>query len=294
MRCWTRWKVNSEMGRFPKRIIVTGGLGFIGSNFIHHLIQKYTTHNEMAYLSDREKYPSSELVSDLEILNIDKVTYAGNFENLAGVTDFSGYSFEKADIADSEKMARIFSEFRPECVVHFAAESHVDRSIDSGNQFILTNVLGTQVLLEASRSVGLDLFVHVSTDEVYGSTTEGSFSETSNLRPSSPYSSSKAASDLVALSHFHTYGTPVIVTRCTNNFGPRQHCEKLVPKVITNAKNEEIIPVYGSGLQIRDWIHVSDHVSGIISVSCGSVGLSQLNQSTLKHNILIKVFIIIK
>lgn len=262
----------NELESFPRRIIVTGGLGFIGSNFIHHIISKFTQYNGTTSGFDRDIYSSSE-INGLEILNIDKVTYAGDFENVSGITNFAGYRFEKADIADIDEMRRIFSLFKPECVVHFAAESHVDRSIDSGNQFIISNVLGTQVLLEAARSEGLALFIHVSTDEVYGSTNDGSFSETSNLNPSSPYSSSKASSDLVALSHFHTYGTPVLVTRCTNNFGPRQHPEKLVPKVITNAMNNQPIPVYGSGKQVRDWLYVSDHCEAIVTlISKGEPG----------------------
>ena len=262
----------NESESFPRRIIVTGGLGFIGSNFIHHIIRKFTQYKGTTSGPDSEVYSSSE-INGLEILNIDKVTYAGNFENVSGITNFAGYRFEKADIADIDEMRRIFSLFKPECVVHFAAESHVDRSIDSGNQFIISNVLGTQVLLEAARSEGWALFIHVSTDEVYGSTNDGSFSETSNLNPSSPYSSSKASSDLVALSHFHTYGTPVIVTRCTNNFGPRQHPEKLVPKVITNAMNNQPIPVYGSGKQVRDWLYVSDHCEAIVTlISKGEPG----------------------
>ncbi len=257
----------------PGRILVTGGCGFIGSNFIHHILHSFCSLDSETCCPDHGYYSVSPKKREISILNVDKLTYASNPENLEIVNKYHGYRFVNCDVADREGIFEVFEEFRPQCVVHFAAESHVDRSIDSGQEFILSNVLGTHVLLDAARMVGSDLFIHVSTDEVYGSIEHGSFSETSILNPSSPYSSSKASSDLVALSHFRTYGTPVIITRCTNNFGPRQHSEKLVPKVIEVASEDGEIPVYGSGLQVRDWLYVKDHCQALTDLILkGEVG----------------------
>ncbi len=250
----------------PNRILVTGGCGFIGSNFIHHILHTFCDVDFESCCDDHPAYANKSQGLEIDLLNMDKITYAANPENLKPVSDCSRYSLEQCDISDHHRVIEVFENFKPECVIHFAAESHVDRSIESGYEFIVSNVLGTHVLLEASRKVGVTLFIHVSTDEVYGSTDHDSFSENSHLNPSSPYSSSKASSDLVALSHYNTYGTPVIVTRCTNNFGPRQHPEKLVPKVIQLASQDCRIPVYGSGMQIRDWLYVKDHCQAILDL----------------------------
>jgi dTDP-glucose 4,6-dehydratase len=224
------------------KVLVTGGAGFIGSNYVHHALSKDPT---------------------LDLLNVDAMTYAASERNLKGVYEHDGYRFLQADVADAEAMAEAFREFKPERVVHFAAESHVDRSIEAGDVFVRTNVLGTQTLLDAARRHDVEAFVQIGTDEVYGSLDQGSFMEEDPLRPSSPYSASKAAADLMALAHHRTYGTPVVVTRCTNNYGPRQHQEKLIPKVIANALNDEPIPVYGTGRNVRDWLFVGDHCRAI-------------------------------
>jgi dTDP-glucose 4,6-dehydratase len=220
--------------------MVTGGSGFIGSNFIHHVLEKYT---------------------DYEILNLDKLTYAGNPDNLKDVEKNPNYKFIKGDICDYDIVNKAMSSVNQ--VVHFAAESHVDRSIEDGDIFVKTNVLGTHTLLQCALENKIDKFVHVSTDEVYGSIKEGSFTETDILTPSSPYSSSKAGSDLLALSYYTTYDLPVMVTRCTNNFGPYQFPEKLIPLFITNLMENKKVPVYGAGMNIRDWIYVMDHCKAI-------------------------------
>ena len=224
------------------KILVTGGAGFIGSNYIRMMINRYP---------------------DIEITNLDKLTYAGNPENLRDISDPANpaYSFVKADICDPEAVSKAMEGV--DAVVHFAAESHVDRSIKESSVFVTTNVLGTNTLLSCALESDIDKFIHVSTDEVYGSIDEGSFTETDPLAPSSPYSSSKAGSDLLAMSYHTTYGLPVSITRCTNNFGPYQYPEKLIPLFITNLMEGEKVPVYGSGLNIRDWIYVDDHCSGI-------------------------------
>lgn len=228
------------------RMLVTGGAGFIGSNFIRFL------------LNDR---------SDTEIVvNLDKLTYAGNLENLKDIAGNPAYRFIRGDICDGELVSRILDEFNIDTVVHFAAESHVDRSISEGLSFVTTNVTGTCSLLEAARKAGISRFIHVSTDEVYGSIRKGSFSETDPLNPSSPYSASKAGSDLLALSYFTTHHVPVIVTRCTNNFGPFQYPEKLIPLFTTNLIEGKKVPVYGSGMNVRDWIYVLDHCRAIACI----------------------------
>jgi len=227
-------------------MLVTGGAGFIGSNFIRFL------------LNDR---------SDTEIVvNLDKLTYAGNLENLKDIAGNPAYRFIRGDICDAELVSRILDEFDIDTVVHFAAESHVDRSISEGLSFVTTNVTGTCSLLEAARKAGISRFIHVSTDEVYGSIRKGSFSETDPLNPSSPYSASKAGSDLLALSYFTTHHVPVIVTRCTNNFGPFQYPEKLIPLFTTNLIEGKKVPVYGSGMNVRDWIYVLDHCRAIACI----------------------------
>ncbi len=219
------------------KLLVTGGAGFIGSNFIRHVLQEHP---------------------DWEVTNLDKLTYAGNLENLKDVESQPGYRFVKGDIADRKLVDELLSQGF-DVLVNFAAESHVDRSILDASPFIETNVKGTQVLLEGARKHRIERFIQVSTDEVYGSTDRGYFTEESPLSPSSPYSASKAAADLLCLAYFKTHRLPVIITRCTNNFGQYQFPEKLIPLAITNALEGRPIPVYGDGLNVRDWIFVSDH-----------------------------------
>ena len=247
------------------RLVVTGGSGFIGSNFIHHM---FHSHGHGSCCEEFSEYfeITGAGAGEIHVLNIDKMTYAANSKFLNGVDELENYSFKRIDIADEVSVRKAFEEFRPDTIVHFAAESHVDRSIESGNIFVRTNVLGTQVLLDEARRIGVERFVHVSTDEVYGSIDHGSFSEDSRLNPASPYSASKASSDLLALSHFETYGLPVQVTRCTNNFGPNQHDEKLIPKIIDRVSKGETIPIYGDGSNVRDWLFVHDHCSAIVKV----------------------------
>ncbi len=233
-----------------RTLIVTGGAGFIGSNFV---------------LALRASRP------DWRIVNLDALTYAGNLENLAGVEDDPGYVFVQGDITRREDVDKAFDAAAelggPVSVVHFAAESHVDRSIQSGLPFVATNVLGTQVLVDASRARGVERFVHVSTDEVYGSLGEkGLFREDTPLAPNSPYSASKAASDLLVRAAVHTFGFPGLITRCSNNYGPYQFPEKLIPLMISNALDGLPLPIYGDGLQVRDWLYVDDHCRAILSV----------------------------
>ncbi len=219
------------------RLLVTGGAGFIGSNFIRYMLSKY----------------------DYQLINLDKLTYAGNLENLDEIKDDPRYTFIHGDIADEKCVQEIFTQ-DIDVVVNFAAESHVDRSIEDSGVFIRTNVEGTRVLLEAARKYGVERFVQISTDEVYGSLeTEGYFTEESPLDPGSPYSASKTAADLLAMAYFKTYNLPVIITRCSNNYGPYQFPEKLIPLMITNAIEDKPLPVYGDGLNVRDWLHVRDH-----------------------------------
>jgi dTDP-glucose 4,6-dehydratase len=223
-------------------MLVTGGAGFIGSNFIRHMLAEHP---------------------ETPIVNLDALTYAGNPESLRDVADNPNYTFVQDDICDPAAVAAVFSHHPIETVVHFAAESHVDRSITDGSAFVRTNVLGTFTLLDRAQKHGVRRFIHVSTDEVYGSTPSGSFRETDNLNPSSPYSSSKAGSDLLARSFFITHGLPVIVTRCTNNYGPYQFPEKLIPLFATNLLEGKKVPVYGTGKNIRDWLYVLDHCRAI-------------------------------
>ncbi len=229
-------------GMAEMTMLVTGGAGFIGSNFIRHMLTEHP---------------------DTRIVNLDALTYAGNLENLRDVADNPNYTFVRGDICDPETVAAVFRDHPIDTIVHFAAESHVDRSISDGAAFVRTNVLGTFTLLDCARKHGVRRFIHISTDEVYGSTREGSFAETDTLNPSSPYSSSKAASDLLARSFFITHGLPVIVTRCTNNYGPYQFPEKLIPFFTTNLLQGKKVPVYGTGRNVRDWLYVIDHCRAI-------------------------------
>lgn len=222
------------------RILVTGGCGFIGSHFIRLVLAS---------------------TNDVEIVNVDKLTYAASPANVASVAEDSRYSFVEADIADAAAMASAVQGCSH--VINFAAESHVDRSIEGAADFIATDVMGTWVLLDAAHRAGVERFLQVSTDEVYGSITEGAFTELHPLCPSSPYSASKAGGDLQALAFMHTYGLPVVITRGSNTYGPNQYPEKLIPLFITNALEGQPLPVYGDGRQVRDWIHASDHAAGI-------------------------------
>jgi dTDP-glucose 4,6-dehydratase len=224
------------------KILVTGGAGFIGSNFILHMMNSHP---------------------EVEVINLDVLTYAGNLNNLKGVDKNPRYTFLEGDICDPDIVNTILDRFNVDTIVHFAAESHVDRSITKASEFVRTNVLGTHNLLECARHHPVTRFIHISTDEVYGSTLKGSFTEKDILSPSSPYSASKAGSDLLVLSYFTTYKLPVIITRCTNNFGPCQYPEKLIPLFVTNLIAGRKVPVYGTGKNVRDWIHVSDHCRAV-------------------------------
>jgi dTDP-glucose 4,6-dehydratase len=230
-------------------VLVTGGAGFIGSNFVHMLL---------------------ELRPDWHVVNFDALTYAGNRENLASVEANPNYKFVHGDITRTEDVERAFEAAKPGSrvsIVHFAAESHVDRSIQSGMPFVNTNVGGTQVLLDVARARGVARFVHVSTDEVYGSLGEkGAFREDTPIAPNSPYSASKAASDLLVRAASHTHGFPACITRCSNNYGPYQFPEKLLPLVIANANEDKPLPIYGDGLYVRDWLYVRDHCEAILAV----------------------------
>lgn len=236
-----------------RNILVTGGAGFIGSNFINHILSKR---------------------DDYFIVNLDKLTYAGNLENLKPSEGKENYRFIKGDITNNELVDYIFRRFEIKFVVNFAAESHVDRSILGSEIFYRTNVIGTTVLLEASRRYHVEKFLQVSTDEVYGSLgPTGLFTEQTPLSPNSPYSSSKAAADLAAMAFHHTYGLPVVITRCSNNYGPLQFPEKLIPLMIINALNNKKLPVYGDGLNVRDWIYVIDHNKAVeLVLEKGKVG----------------------
>jgi len=223
------------------RILVTGGAGFIGSNFVRYMLSKY---------------------HDMEIINLDLLTYAGRLENLYDVKDDPRHKFIQGDIRDREKLEQIMKN-EIDMVVNFAAETHVDRSIMDAGSFILTDAHGAYILLEASRKSDVDKVVHVSTDEVYGSIEKGSFKETDVLDPSSPYAASKAAGDLIAKAFYKTYGLHVAITRSSNNFGPYQYPEKLIPKLIIRAMHNEPLPLYGDGKQVRDWTYVLDNCEGI-------------------------------
>jgi dTDP-glucose 4,6-dehydratase len=232
------------------RVLVTGGAGFIGSHYVRQVLTG--------------AYPS---LADAEVVVLDKLTYAGNEANLAPVSENPRYRFANGDICDSSLVSDLMR--GTDLVVHFAAESHVDRSILGSADFVLTNVLGTQTLLQGALEAGVGKFVHVSTDEVYGSILEGSWTEDHMLEPNSPYSASKASSDLLARSFFRTHGLPVCVTRCSNNYGPYQFPEKVIPLFVTNLLDGRKVPLYGDGLNVRDWLHVDDHCRGIQLVADG-------------------------
>lgn len=224
------------------KLLVTGGVGFIGSNFVLYMLQEHPTY---------------------EIINVDALTYAGNLENLKSIESNARHTFIQADITDVQQMESIFAQ-GIDVVVNFAAESHVDRSILSPDVFVRTNVMGTQVLLDAAKKYQITKFVQVSTDEVYGSLgPTGLFTEETPLMPNSPYSASKAGGDLLVRAYHETFGLPVNITRCSNNYGPFQFPEKLIPLIIARALNNEAIPVYGDGLNIRDWLYVEDHCRAI-------------------------------
>jgi len=229
-----------------KNILVTGGAGFIGSNFINYILNKR---------------------DDYFIVNLDKLTYAGNLENLKPSEKEKNYHFIKGDIVNYELVDYIFHKYDIKYVINFAAESHVDRSILGSEIFYRTNVIGTNILLEVSRKYEAERFLQISTDEVYGSLgTEGLFTETTPLSPNSPYSSSKAAADMMVQAFYHTYGLPVLITRCSNNYGSYQFPEKLIPLMIINCLNDKELPVYGDGMNVRDWIYVIDHNRAVETV----------------------------
>jgi len=250
----------SRIAVFKKNILVSGGAGFIGSNFITYMLQKYASY---------------------KIVNVDALTYAGNLENLKDVIENPNYFYIKADIRDRKKMDNVIKSHNIDTIVNFAAESHVDRSIENPEIFLMTNIIGTQVLLDVSKmnwklepsdkyckeyKKGVK-FLQVSTDEVYGALgSSGMFVETMSLQPNSPYSASKASADLIVRAYHETFGLPINITRCSNNYGPYQFPEKLIPLIINNCLHEKELPVYGDGMQIRDWLHVSDHCSAIDSV----------------------------
>jgi dTDP-glucose 4,6-dehydratase len=224
-------------------LLVTGGCGFIGSNFVRFVLATDPA---------------------VHVVNFDALTYAGNPENLADLAANPRYRFVKGDIIDRDAVHSVIKSHEVESIIHFAAESHVDRSIHDAGPFVRTNVLGTQVLLDAVRAFSIKCYVQVSTDEVYGSLgSTGLFTEETPLAPNSPYAASKAAADLLVRSYHHTFGVPAVITRCSNNYGPYQFPEKLIPLFIANLLRDEPVPVYGDGLQVRDWIHVRDHCAGI-------------------------------
>lgn len=238
------------------KILVTGGAGFIGGNFVHHMVNKYP---------------------DDQIVNLDLLTYAGNLETLKPVEDKPNYHFVKGDIADEPFIMELFEKEKFDVVVNFAAESHVDRSITDPGIFVRTNVMGTRVLLDASRKFGVKRYHQVSTDEVYGDLPldrpDLFFTEETPIHTSSPYSSSKASADLFVLAYYRTYGLPVTISRCSNNYGPYHFPEKLIPLIISRALADEELPVYGKGENVRDWLHVSDHCEAIdLIIHKGRVG----------------------
>ncbi len=253
------------------RLVVTGGAGFIGSNFVRYMLARH---------------------DDVEIVNLDKLTYAGNLENLRDVEDDPRYSFVRGDICDAAVVGETLR--GADAVVNFAAETHVDRSISGPQDFIRTDVLGTHTLLEAVRTLEIPRYLQISTDEVYGSIETGAFTEESDLDPSSPYSASKAGADLLVLAYHRTFGTPVLITRSSNNYGAWQYPEKIVPLFITNAIDDLQLPVYGDGLNVRDWLYVDDNCAGIDLVLREGVpgqvynigGGNEVQNLTITHRIL--------
>ncbi|NSL52034.1 dTDP-glucose 4,6-dehydratase [Calidifontibacillus erzurumensis] len=235
------------------KVLVTGGAGFIGSNFIRYMVDKYPNY---------------------QIVNLDKLTYAGNLSNLKDIENKPNYKFVKGDISDRPFIHQLFEDEQFDYVLNFAAESHVDRSISDPEIFIKTNVLGTQVLLDAAKTYQVKKYLQISTDEVYGTLGDtGYFTEETPLAPNSPYSASKAGADLLVRAYHETYGLPVNITRCSNNYGPYHFPEKLIPLMIINALNDKPLPVYGDGLNVRDWLHVFDHCQAIdLVLHIGQVG----------------------
>ena len=235
-----------------KTLLVTGGAGFIGSNFIHYIARKYP---------------------EYRIINLDKLTYAGNLENLRDIENNPNYNFIKGDIADRKIIDEIFKSRNINAIINFAAESHVDRSIEDPGVFIQTDIYGTYVLLEAVKKYDSKVFLQISTDEVYGSIENGSFKEDDPLKPNSPYSASKAGAEMIVRSFYKTYKTPVIITRTSNNFGPYQYPEKLIPLFVTNLIDDIKVPLYGDGMNVRDWIYVDDNCSALdIILHKGGIG----------------------
>ncbi|MFH1905602.1 MAG: dTDP-glucose 4,6-dehydratase [bacterium] len=236
-------------------MLVTGGCGFIGSNFIRYELEKY---------------------SSINIVNLDKLTYAGNLENLLDIQEKykNRYAFVKGDILDAKLVKQIIAENKIDIIINFAAESHVDRSIINPAEFMKTNILGVQTLLDIAKQVGIKRFIQISTDEVYGDLPgEGYFREETPLAPSSPYAASKASADMLVKAYFHTYQLPVIITRCSNNYGPYQFPEKFIPLIIINALQSKALPIYGDGTNVRDWIHAIDHSKAIdLVVQRGEIG----------------------
>ena len=247
-------------------LLVTGGAGFIGSNFIHYVFKKN---------------------NKLNILNLDNLTYAGNLINLKAIENNNRYKFIKGDILNKKLVNKIFSQYKPDSIINFAAESHVDRSILKPDQFLKTNIIGTQVLLEASKQYGVKRFIQISTDEVYGSVPKGKSKEYAGLKPNSPYSASKASADLLCRSYHKTFGVPVIITRSSNNYGPFQFPEKLIPLIINNATEEKPLPIYADGKNMRDWIYVYDNCEAIYKViTKGKIGeIYNIGSGTSKKNI---------
>lgn len=239
-----------------KKILITGGAGFIGSNFVNYMLNKYV---------------------DYSIVNLDLLTYAGNLETLKEIQDKPNYKFVRGDISDRENVYNLFEDEKFDIVVNFAAESHVDRSVENPQLFIQTNIIGTQVLLDACRKYGIKRYHQVSTDEVYGDLPTDRkdlfFTEKSTINPSSPYSASKTAADLLVNSYYRTYGLPTTISRCSNNYGPYHFPEKLIPLMILNALEDKPLPVYGNGENIRDWLHVYDHCTAIdLIIHKGNIG----------------------
>ncbi len=239
-----------------KKMLITGGAGFIGSNFIHYILSKY---------------------NDYQVINLDKLTYAANLENLKDIEDNKNYKFIHGDIADKEFIFKLFENEKFDIVINFAAESHVDNSILNPQIFTITNILGTQVLLDACRKYNIKRFHQISTDEVYGELPLDDnsilFTEKTPLNPSSPYSASKASADMLVKSYYRTYSLPITISRCSNNYGPYQHLEKLIPLMISKAINNDNLPVYGNGLNVRDWLHVYDHCTAIdLIIHEGKIG----------------------
>ncbi len=234
-------------------ILITGGAGFIGSNFVKYMVNKYPAY---------------------QFLNVDLLTYAGNLENLKDVKEKANYTFIKADICDKAAITKLVQEHSIDVIINFAAESHVDRSITNPGAFVQTNIVGTQVLLDIAKEQNITKYLQISTDEVYGTLgSEGYFTEETPLQPNSPYSSSKAGADLLVRAYYETYGLNVNITRCSNNYGPLQFPEKLIPLMISNALEKKPLPVYGDGKNVRDWLHVEDHCSAIdLVLHKGDVG----------------------